>query len=178
MKIEEGTLTCQQSLDGITVTFITKDFEAVDKAINMKAKNGLQCEIKAIRGKRSLDANGYYWSLLNKFRIVLGLSAAEAHNMMLDRYGEIYPDQFALLPEDVDYLKSEVHLRPIPQKTVAKGGKIFKGYWIVKPSHLYDTKEFSTLIDGLVSECKELGIETLPKEELERMERDAEQIRK
>lgn len=169
MKILEGTLTCQYSLEGIIVTFVTKDLEAVDKAINMKAKNGLQCEIKAIRGKRSLDANGYYWSLLNQFRVVLGLSATEAHNMMLDRYGEIYPDQYVLLPYDVDYLQCEVHLRPVPNKIVDKNGKRYKGYWMVKPSHLYDTKEFSTLIDGLVSECKELGIETLTPDELERI---------
>ena len=40
---------------------------------------------------------------------------------------------------------------------------------MLKGSSEYDTKEMSHLIDGLVSECKEMGIETLPPEELERM---------
>ena len=36
-------------------------------------------------------------------------------------------------------------------------------------SSTYDKKEMSELINGLVTECKELGIETLPPEELARM---------
>jgi hypothetical protein len=34
---------------------------------------------------------------------------------------------------------------------------------------MYDTKEMSVLIDGIVSEAKELGIETLTPDELERI---------
>ena len=36
-------------------------------------------------------------------------------------------------------------------------------------SSTYDTKEMSVLIDGVVSECQELGIETLPPAELQRI---------
>lgn len=36
-------------------------------------------------------------------------------------------------------------------------------------SSTYDTKEMSELINGLVTECKEQGIETLPPDELARM---------
>ena len=36
-------------------------------------------------------------------------------------------------------------------------------------SHTYDTEEMSRLIDGVVTECRELGIETLPPDELKRM---------
>lgn len=36
-------------------------------------------------------------------------------------------------------------------------------------SSTYDKKEMSMLIDGLVSDCMEMGIETLPSGELERM---------
>ena len=36
-------------------------------------------------------------------------------------------------------------------------------------SSTYNTKEMSVLIDGTVYEAKELGIETLPPDELERM---------
>ena len=57
-------------------------------------------------------------------------------------------------------------------KPVGKGsadGKPFIHYALIKGSHLYDSKEMSLLIDGIVSECKELGIETLTPAELERM---------
>jgi hypothetical protein len=169
MRIEEGTLTTEYSLKGITVTFITRDFDAVNAFMAVADKKPMQAEIKAVRQKRSLDANAYYWVLLGKLQRVLGLSSTEAHNMILEKYGVIFPDQFVLLPEDVDYLKQEIHYRPIPNKIVEKNGKTWKAYWIVKPSHLYDTKEFSALLDGLISDCQECGIETLTPEELERM---------
>lgn len=170
MRIEDGTLTTEYTLKGITVTFVTRDLDAVDAFMAVADKKPMQAEIKAVRQKRSLDANAYYWVLLGKLQRVLGLSSTEAHNMILDKYGVIFPDQFVLLPEDVDYLKQEIHYRPIPNKTVEKNGKTWQAYWLVKPSHLYDTCEFSSLIDGLISECKECGIETLPKHELERLE--------
>ena len=50
-----------------------------------------------------------------------------------------------------------------------KGGAMYRTYMMLKGSSEYNTKEMSHLIDGLVSECKEMGIETLPPEELERM---------
>jgi hypothetical protein len=39
----------------------------------------------------------------------------------------------------------------------------------LRGSHTYDTKEMSRLIDGVVEAAKELGIETLTPEQLERM---------
>lgn len=40
---------------------------------------------------------------------------------------------------------------------------------MLRGSSTYDTDEMSKLINGLVSECQEMGIETLPPQELERM---------
>jgi hypothetical protein len=40
---------------------------------------------------------------------------------------------------------------------------------VMRGSHTYDTREMSRLIDGTVEEAKELGIETLTPEQLERM---------
>lgn len=40
---------------------------------------------------------------------------------------------------------------------------------MLRGSSTYDTAEMSTLINGLVEECKDLGIETMTPQELERM---------
>lgn len=45
----------------------------------------------------------------------------------------------------------------------------YRTYVMLKGSSDYDTREMSELIDGLVSECKECGIETATPEELQRM---------
>jgi hypothetical protein len=46
-------------------------------------------------------------------------------------------------------------------------GKIFVHLAILIGSSQYDSKQMATLIDGIVSECKELGIETMTPQELE-----------
>ena len=46
---------------------------------------------------------------------------------------------------------------------------MYRTYIMLRGSSSYDTKEMARLIDGLVSECKEVGIETLPPDEVERM---------
>jgi hypothetical protein len=56
---------------------------------------------------------------------------------------------------------------PCGHKT--EDGKELVFYKIFRGSSTYDTKEMSILIDGIVTECKELGIETLPPEEVKRM---------
>lgn len=45
-------------------------------------------------------------------------------------------------------------------------------YAKLKGTSEYDTKEMSRFIDGIVSEAKELGIETLPPDEVARMKRE------
>ena len=46
-------------------------------------------------------------------------------------------------------------------------GKAFTHYRIYKGSSEYDTKEMAILIDGIVQECQEQNIETIPPEEIE-----------
>ena len=48
-------------------------------------------------------------------------------------------------------------------------GKEFTHYKIFKGSSEYNTKEMAVLIDGIISEAKELDIETLPPVEVERL---------
>ena len=48
-------------------------------------------------------------------------------------------------------------------------GKNFTHYRVYKGSSEYDTKEMSLLIDGIVHEAQNLGIETMPPNEIERL---------
>ena len=65
-------------------------------------------------------------------------------------------------------------MRPTSHTKDGKDGRKWRAYRLIKGSSKYDTKEFSTLLDGAVSEAKEMGLETLPEEELERMMSDYE----
>ena len=47
-----------------------------------------------------------------------------------------------------------------------------KDWRFYQPSSAMDTKEFANLLDGLISECKEVGIETATAEEIAMMRRE------
>lgn len=168
-KIKDMALT----LDGrLTITLEAAGMDA-DEAKKLSGEK-LDVEIRKHREKRSLDANAYYWLLVGKIRKATGDSNNRIHNMMLDRYGELERIQNGtLVPfcirDDIDHLEFPYpHLKPT-QKTLAKGDKLYRWYYQIKGSSEYNTTEMSHLIDGVVSECKEMGIETLPPAELERM---------
>ena len=100
------------------------------------------------------------------------------HNHLLRKYGqtEIFDGKIAyiMLPDTKDTEKridemEECHFAPTSQTKRGKDDITNRAYRLLKGSHTYDTKEMSELIDGTVSEAKELGIETLPPDELERM---------
>ena len=49
--------------------------------------------------------------------------------------------------------------------------KKFTHYKIYKGSSEYDSREMAILIDGVISEAKEMGIETMTPQELERLKK-------
>ncbi len=130
--------------------------------------------IRDYRKKRSLDANAYYWVLVEKISRINGTSKNVVHNIMLERYGTLERmEDGSLMPlclrDDIDYRELEyMHLKPT-SRTLRKGSTVYRWYYLIKGSSQYNTQEMAALIDGIVSECKDLEIETLPPEELRRM---------
>ena len=121
-------------------------------------------EIKEKKSKRSLTANAYYWSLLNQLASVMRMDNQECHFLMLKRYGQY----------EVVSIRSDVSIHGYFRyyEEIGKGkvnGKNFTHYKIYKGSSQMDSKEFSILLDGVRSECEEVGIPTLTKTEVERL---------
>lgn len=167
-----------RTLNGILT--VTIESSQMDPAAAMKLSqaDSLDVEIEKHREKRSLDANSYYWLLCSRLAEAMYVSKPYMHNRLLRRYGqiEIIGGQavYIVIP-DTDEAKMEVdeaelyHLKPTSQVKTGKDGKMYRTYMMLKGSSAYNTREMALLIDGLVSECKDAGIETLPPEELERM---------
>ena len=124
----------------------------------------LSVEIKPHRNRRSLDANAYMWVLLDKIAEVLHTSKDELYIQMLDRYGVF--THTIVKPEAVEMFKLQWRtVRELGEVTVnGKPGVQLQCYF---GSSTYDTKQMAKLIDGIVSEAKELDIETLPPDEVE-----------
>lgn len=118
-------------------------------------------EIKEKKQKRSLTANAYYWSLVNQLSTVLRLNNDECHFLMLQRYGQY---EVISVLSDIDLHGYFKYYKEIGHGTVE--GKDFCHYKIYKGSSQMNSKEFSVLLDGLISECEEQGIVTLTPSEI------------
>lgn len=121
-------------------------------------------EVKQHREKRSLSANAYAWALIGKIADVIRASKDEVYLQMLRRYGQAH---VVSVLSDVDVDGFFKYFEPIAESTL--NGKSFTHYKIYKGSSEYDTREMSVLIDGIVSEAKDLDIETLPPHEIQRL---------
>ena len=153
---------------------IDKDVcEELDKLTDKE----LSVSIQQYREKRSLDANAYYWVLAGKLARVLDITNAAMHNILLRRYGapEIINGElvYIMLPDtdeaEEKALESETyHVRPTSEVRVGERMN-YRTYIMMKGSSTYNTKEMSDLIEGLISDCKDAGIETATPEEIERM---------
>ena len=147
--------------------------EVFETAQPLLGKN-IRAELKLWREKRSLNANNYFHTLKSQMAKVLHVSEVFMHNQLISRYGQHeYIDGKLvdfIVKDSIDiYELDSIHLQPTPHTKVMGNGEMYRVCFVMRGSHTYDTKEMSELIDGTVSECRELGIETMPPEELERL---------
>ena len=131
----------------------------------------ISVEIKQYRQKRSLNANAYFHTLVDKIAAKQRVTHTEIHNRLIADYGTL-DDQInnIILDDSIPWLRLEtIHLRPTTATRTMDNGKLYRVYLVMRGSHTYDTAEMSRLIDGTVEEAKALGIETLTNDEIERM---------
>ncbi|MDF2537452.1 MAG: hypothetical protein K0S76_473 [Herbinix sp.] len=157
-----GTIDAAIQLkNGTYLTLVTGD-NLTEEFEKLKGKK-LSIEIKQYREKRSLDANAYMWVLLQKMAELLKTSKDELYLEVLGRYGVF--THIIVKPNVVDRVKAEWRNVRDLGEVVVNGvtGIQLQCYF---GSSTYNTKEMSVLIDGVVSECKELGIDTISDNEL------------
>ena len=119
------------------------------------------------RKKRSLDANAYAWVLMQKLAEANDTDRWSTYLLMLQRYSREFT--FVICKEKaIDKLK-ELYRTCIDLGEVNVNGTTGHQMQVFFGSSTFDTKAMSVFLDGIVSECKELGIETIPPAELERM---------
>ena len=133
-----------------------------------------EVDIQPVKEKRSLSANAYFYKLLSLMAEKLKTSVNELHNEMLSRYGypEVVGGNLVYIPlrEDIDANKLEgIHLKATSHVTSNSKGTRYVQHILMRGSHTFDTAEMSHLIDGTISEAKEIGIETLTEDEKKRM---------
>lgn len=163
-------------IKGISTDFLTNEV-SITLTVNekeqllteygkLKEHTKLAIKITKFRQKRSLDANAYMWVLLQKMAIVLKTTKDELYVEMLDKYGVF--THIIVKPHVVDRVIGEWRtVRNLGEvKVNGQSGIQLQCFF---GSSTYDTEEMANLIDGVVTECKELDIETLPPDEIRMM---------
>lgn len=124
--------------------------------------------LKRHRNTRSLNANSYFHVLCGKIADKIGSSKIEVKNRMISLYGQPY-----VIDGKLDYLIvrdslpvekwESIHLQPTAQTKVLKG-IMYRVYINMRHTGKndeddgYDTQEMSILINGTVSEAREIGL--------------------
>ena len=168
--------------------FITFEIDEAPTMFDELKDKVLNLTIKEYKKKRSLDANSYFYVLVNKIAEKTRLSDRDVHDKLLSenlcfiykdgvidwKVTDAEPNRYGLLREGENYYLdslNKVILSKDDGSFYFSNGKpkVGKIYWHIKGSHQMDTKEMSRLIESTIAEAKILGIETLTPDELERM---------
>lgn len=133
-----------------------------------RLKDGpVNVEIKRYRKRRSLDANAYAWVLMDKIAAALHVDKAAVYKQTIRNIGGV-SDTVCVTEGAAKKLIGAWATHGIGWQSETMPSKI-KGcvnVVLYYGSSTYDTKQMSALIDQLVFEAKELGIETMTPEEL------------
>jgi hypothetical protein len=134
---------------------------------NVRTCDKLRIDVSEYKEKRSLNANAYFHLLCSKLADKLRISKPRMKNILLYRYGqtEMLGDREAVVHSNVPSSQileqEELHLFPIGADE--EGLTIYR---MQRQSRTYNSLEMSILIEGVVSECKDWGIETMTPREL------------
>ncbi len=144
------------------------EFDECDPAsVNELLGHDIRIEMKRWREKRSLDSNAYAWVLMQKIAEKVHSDKMTVYMEMLQRYSGAFTH--IIVKKRAVKAVMEMYRTAIDLGEISVGDQTGHQLQVYFGSSTFNTKEMSVFIDGLVSECKELGIETLPPYEIERM---------
>lgn len=133
----------------------------------------LSATFKIWRGKRSLDANAFFWVVCDRIAKVLKSSKEEVYRGLVRDVGV-----FQVVPianEAVDTFQRMWSERGLGWFADDKYDSRLPGYkkvFIYFGSSSYDTEQMSRLIDEAIKEAEGLGIPTLPPADIKKIKEE------
>lgn len=135
-------------------------------------KTDIKFEVTEYHPKRSLSANAYAWALINKIADAQRMSKEDVYLQMLKDYGQ---SEFVSVLSNIDVKGYFKYYEEYGKGHVE--GREFTHYKVYKGSSEFDSKEMAVLIDGIIQEARQLGIETITPAEKERMIQEMDRCR-
>lgn len=156
----------------------TKDKNAIRTALE-KAGELLSIKISKFRKKRSLNANAYFWTLVGELAEKLNRTKEEIYWEYIKDIGVYRSVEISENAVDtMIYIWQSHGLGWIAEKLDEGQHEGFALINFYYGSSSYNTKQMSRLIDAVVEDCKEQGIETMSPSELAELKRTWEIERK
>ena len=140
---------------------------ALREVNNITNCSKLAIEIEEYKEKRSNDANRLLWHCLSKIAQSMNppVDKWEVYLQMLKRYGKF--TYICVKPNVVDAVRSQWRESEVIGEIEINGQKAVQMLCYFGSS-LMNTKEFSVLLDGIISEMKEMGLQTPTSKEMQR----------
>ena len=134
--------------------------------------------VKKHRNKRSLDANAYAWTLIDKIAARRGMSKAEVYRNAIRDIGGV-SDIVCIQNHAKETLKDIWTRNGIGWQVEEMDSKLpgCTNLVLYKGSSVYDSKQMSCLIDSLVQDAQAIGIETRPQAEIESLLKEYEHVK-
>lgn len=169
INILNGSLERETSIKGQKIEFLTKDIREMDEFIARNRDKPLRVKFEVIRPHRSLDANAYLWVLCDKISDAIHVTKEETYRQAIRQVGVFHDGAFQT--KDVPQIVRMWSENGIgwfvdvfdSKLTGCRKLRFYHG------SSLYDSKQMSRLIDYVVDEAKNLGIDTATPDEIARM---------
>ncbi len=156
-----------RALNGDCVLTLTVPKEFFNVYDSMADKD-LRIKLCLWRNKRSLDANNYFWELCGELAAKLKISPRDIYRILVKEVG----GNFQVTPITDDAVEAWIanwESRGIGWVCEVVGKSKFEGYTNVINyfgSSSYDSAQMSRLIELVITECKNNGIETETPREL------------
>lgn len=157
--------------DGVRLTLRVAQsdvWKARQFVFSAKKDKSFTAELKEFRTKRSLDANAYCWQLMDKLACAIGSTKEELYLRYVKECG---PFKDFTMTEDEAKTFREAWGRlgtgwPTEQVDYAPDGErvIVRAYY---GSSTYNTKQMSRLIDSIIEDCRNVGVETLTPDKID-----------
>lgn len=160
----------QRDSDGVWLCFLVRESDALRTLEGMTPGKDYDLNVKRHTERRSLDANAYMWVLLDRLAESTGIRKEDIYrNYIKDIGGN--SETVCVPSKAVEKLRNGWGHNGIGWVSDTLPSKIpgCTNVILYYGSSTYDTRQMSRLIDLVVEDCKENGIETLPPQKLSAM---------
>ena len=159
-----------QDSEGVWLSFLVSRQDAAETLDGIQDGKTYSVTVKEHRERRSLDANAYCWVLLDKLAGKLSIAKTDIYRRYIKEIGG-NSETVCVIEKAADKLCDGWEHNGIGWQTERIPSKIpgCVNVILYYGSSTYDTKQMSRLIDMVVQDCKEYGIETLTPMELDWM---------